>query len=507
MPAHSFVRPVLVSLLLSAGVVLTACEDTPTTETIRPVAFTPTQVKATQGVSAVTSFADQSGGGIFVSSDGTAVRLRLDGSRAPLEAHPANPGPVGTVLAVHRLGPHSALAETSNGLFLAESGWLLAAPWGAPFTSGLRGTAQTADGAVWLAHPQGLYRLQGGVLSELKVNGRSLNDVVSLAAAPTADGTSGLLFLRQQTLAVAVAAGANAYRVMGTDIPLKQGEIVTAVAGLGPGVGTSGEPWVLTTERLLHYLKNGWQSVALSTLPTEVHAAGRFLWAKAGAELLLYDADANTWGTASDVDANTVTFLAVDESGCAWVRLGEDTVALSPSPAPRVTGMNQGMLVVEDGLVVRAVLPPGAAGASVFFQLGDAEVPAPAPDYSLGGMETDGTPKAYSLSALTPGMHTLGVVARFADGSEARRSVPFSYQPLNTVALSWDKDIRPLHESRCAKCHTTGPGRPLNTYALWKENAALITAAVRDQRMPADGPMDPQQISLIQRWAASGAQP
>jgi len=38
----------------------------------------------------------------------------------------------------------------------------------------------------------------------------------------------------------------------------------------------------------------------------------------------------------------------------------------------------------------------------------------------------------------------------------------------------------------------TRPGRPLSTYALWKENASLITAAVRDQRMPADGPLDPR---------------
>jgi hypothetical protein len=30
---------------------------------------------------------------------------------------------------------------------------------------------------------------------------------------------------------------------------------------------------------------------------------------------------------------------------------------------------------------------------------------------------------------------------------------------------------------------------------------------VREQRMPADGPLDPQLISLIQRWASTGANP
>ncbi len=84
----------------------------------------------------------------------------------------------------------------------------------------------------------------------------------------------------------------------------------------------------------------------------------------------------------------------------------------------------------------------------------------------------------------------------------------FDFQPVSPGRCSGcDKDIRPIYEARCAKCHISGPGRPLSTYELWKENANLITAAVRDQRMPADGPLDPQLITLIQRWVASGAKP
>ncbi|MFY0584163.1 hypothetical protein ACN28S_66465 [Cystobacter fuscus] len=76
------------------------------------------------------------------------------------------------------------------------------------------------------------------------------------------------------------------------------------------------------------------------------------------------------------------------------------------------------------------------------------------------------------------------------------------------MVLGWDKDIRPIHQQRCAKCHeSTGPGRSLATYELWKQNSSLIIAAVREQRMPADGPLDTQLITLIQRWAATGANP
>jgi hypothetical protein len=172
-----------------------------------------------------------------------------------------------------------------------------------------------------------------------------------------------------------------------------------------------------------------------------------------------------------------------------------------------VSGLHEGMQVVEDGLVLRAVLPPGPPPVGVAFELEGTRIPVTGPEYSMGGVEADGSLKAYSFAGLEPGRYTLDVVALLQDGGEARRSVPFAYQPLSTVVLGWDKDVRPLFEARCAKCHITGPGRPLASYALWKENAALITAAVRDQRMPADGPLDPQQIALIQRWAASGARP
>jgi hypothetical protein len=189
------------------------------------------------------------------------------------------------------------------------------------------------------------------------------------------------------------------------------------------------------------------------------------------------------------------------------VQLGADVVALSRAPVPRVSGLYQGMQVVEDGLVLRALLPPGAEPVSVAFELNGARVPAQGPLYSMGGEEADGTPKAYSLSGLDAGTYLLGVVALLPGGTEARRTVPFTYAPLSTAVLGWDKDVRPIYEARCAKCHDSGPGFPLSTYALWKENVDRITAAVREQRMPADGPLDPQQISLIQRWAASGANP
>jgi hypothetical protein len=206
------------------------------------------------------------------------------------------------------------------------------------------------------------------------------------------------------------------------------------------------------------------------------------------------------------VDTREFRFLAADESGCAWAQLGAESVAISRAPVARVIGLNQGARVVEDGLVIRA-LPPTEEQPVVLFRIAGAEIAAQAPEYSLGGLEKDGELRAFSFAALEPGMHSLEVVTRFLSGLETRRTVHFEFQPVAPMAVSWEKDMLPLFQSRCARCHVSGPGRPLSTYELWKTNVDLITAAVRDQRMPADGPLDPQLISLIQRWAASGTKP
>lgn len=502
---------VLLRLLpLCAAVLFTACgEDSLPLDRPRPTSFRPTEVRAKTTLASAPGFADQSGGGIFANTAGGVVRLRLDGTLAALAPHPGNSAALGRVNAVFRMGPHSALVETENGLFLAESGWLISPPWRDALGLGITATTQSSDGAVWLAHPTGLFQLREGTLSALKVKGEALTGITALAAAPTEDGSAGVWFLRDGKLHVAVATSLMNFEVREERPPLEKGEVVESLAGLGPGVGTAGELWLLTNQGLIRRPREGWRRVSLPQRPVQLLASGRFLWVKSSDALLLFDADANEWGLAQGIDTREFRFLSADESGCAWVQLGGETVAVSRSPAPRVSGLHQGMQVVEDGLVVRAVMPPGVDPEEVVFQLGGAEFPASGegPVYSLGGQEADGTPKPYSFVGLSAGRQSLGVVARFLDGTEARRLVPFDYQPVSTATLSWATDIRPIHVSRCEKCHATGPGRALNTYELWKENAALITAAVRDQRMPADGPLDSQLISLIQRWAASGAKP
>jgi hypothetical protein len=434
------------------------------------------------------------------------VRLRLDGSRAALESHPGNPVAAGPARAAFRLGPRTALVETDGGLFLADAGWLIAPPWRDALGAGTVATAQAADGVVWLAHTKGLYRLRDGRLDELKVAGAALVGITELAAAPADNGAPGLWILKDGQLHLAVATSTAAFEVTQLILPLEAKETLVSVAGLSAAKDQRGEVWVLTKERLLRRKDGEWRRVEFAQRPVQLLASGRFLWVKSGDQLLVYDADADSWGVAAGLDTREFRFLAVDESGIAWVQLGADSVAVSRAPMPRVMGLYQGMRVVEDSLVVRAVPPPGEP-PTLLFRIAGGEIAAHAPEYSLGGLEKDGELRAFSFAALEPGLNSLEVVARFLDGTESKRRVHFDFQPVGPVVLGWDKDIRPIYETRCAKCHVSGPGRQLSTYELWRENANLITAAVRDQRMPADGPLDQQLITLIQRWAASGTKP
>lgn len=473
----------------------------------QPTPFQATQVLSQVELASGTGFADQTGGGVFISAAGEAVRLRLDGSRAQLESHPGNTVQPGPAHAAFRLGPRSALVETDTGLFLAESGWLIAPPWSAALGRGTVATAQGADGAAWLAHTSGLYRLSDGQLSALKVDGAALEGITQLAAAPAEDGAPGVWMLRDGQAYVVVATAPDVYEVRPAALPLEDKETLVSLTALTPSKDQGAELWVLTSKKLLRHKDGSWRRVEFTQRPVQLLGAGRFLWVKSSDRLLVYDADADSWGVASGVDTREFRFLAADESGCAWAQLGGDSVALSRAPIPRLLGLNQGARVVEDSLLINAVPPASGEVPTLLLRVGDSEIDLQGPDYSLGGVEKDGTDRPFSFAVLDPGMQSLEVVARFLDGTESKRVVHFDFEPVGPVTVGWEKDMYPIFEERCAKCHTTSPGRPLTTYELWKQNADLISAAVRDQRMPADGPLDPQLISLIQRWVASGAKP
>jgi hypothetical protein len=236
-------------------------------------------------------------------------------------------------------------------------------------------------------------------------------------------------------------------------------------------------------------------------------AAGRRAWVRAGSRLFVFDADLERWWTVRGQEAEADSFLAAEASGTLWRVRDGMAHSVSVGQVLRVYGLDEGAVVTEPELKVAARLPPGTLTDRVEFTLGGETVSASAPTYSLGGIDTEGRLRGHALSGLSPGFHVLELTATLDGGAQAFRRIPFLYRPSPDQIPSFARDILPIHEARCAKCHRTGPGFTLDSYEAWKANGGRIVDAVVQRRMPADGPLDPAFIATIQRWVSSGAKP
>ncbi|MGA9521054.1 MAG: hypothetical protein WBV82_06295 [Myxococcaceae bacterium] len=478
-------------------------------------AFAATWVEAQLETSAARGFADQSGGGLFVDPLGKVVRFRIDGSQGPLEPHPSAGEAPGAVSAIWPVGPHEAVAVASNGLYLAKSGWVTPPPWASSLApDGVLSLSEPKNDVAWVAHASGLFRVEQGALAELRVDGVSVTGLTAVAVAAAEDGQDGIWFARGARLTVAVPTAKGDTSIREGRLPAEALQGVKALVGLTRSAHAPAQLWVLD-DGIYRLDTAGWKRVDLGAHPAQMMGAGRFVWVVLEGALVRFDADSGAWERAEfdagELDpAATPTLLATEASGAAWVKIGARTLCIAKGSGPRLVGLDEGMKVSDDPLVVRAAFAPDLMPESVRYAVdGRTVVTAKPPEFSLGGLDANGSPTPYSFAGLEAGLHTLTAATKTADGAEAIRNVTFEYVPLEGGVASWEKDIRPIHESRCAHCHTRGPGRDLSGYTQWKAQASLILSAVRDEprRMPADGSLDSESILRIQRWVTSGARP
>ncbi|MFT3710767.1 MAG: hypothetical protein QM817_24345 [Archangium sp.] len=504
----------LLSLLVVCG-----CEEATTLEPLNPDSFDAVSQTTMLELSAAPAFADERGGGVFVDLAGRVVRVRANGDRGVIEAHPANtilPGPASGVWA---LGPTNALVATTRGLFVAEQGWLITPPWQLP-AEGVKATTLDGDGVAWVVHESGLFRLERGLLSEFKLADASLTGITAIAAAPTLDGTPGIWFAREGKLMSAAKTSATEFKVRDSGLSKETlaGGVLSLV-GIAPAKDSAGELWAITSRSLLLYTGTSWREYTLPVSPRRMFGAGRFAWLEAGDSVFRYDGDRRSWSEAKGL-ASSPTLVAVDAAGNAWVRVDTQTISISPTTLPRVRGLFSGARVFEGQLVIETSLPVSVMPSEITWTLDGVTThtidltkavvgSGPTADlrfHSLGGAELSGVLKPISLATLEDGWHALTVTATVDDNPIVRK-VPFEFRGAAGSVVSWETDIRALGEARCSKCHATGTEPELITYEEWKANAALIAAAVRDSRMPADGPLDSAGVAAIVRWVNGGAKP
>jgi hypothetical protein len=508
-------------LLPCVALLMVGCEEPTTLEPLSPASFDAVAQATMLDLSAAPGFADERGGGVFIDLAGRVVRVRANGERGVLESHPRNlvfPGPATAVFA---LGPSNALVATSRGLFVADQGWLIAPSWQSLLPAeGLLGTAIGTDGVAWLAHTQGLYRLERGALTEFKLAGESLTGLTAMAVAPTLDGTPGVWFAREGKLFAAAQSSRSEFtvRASGLSADTLAGGVL-GLAGISPSRETGGELWAITTRGLLLYTGTSWREYSMASSPRKLMASGRFAWMQAGDALFRYDGDTRAWAQVQGLES-AGTLLGVDSSGSAWVRVGTRTLSVAPNIAPRIHGLHQAARVFDSQLVVETSLPSAQMLSSLTWDLDGATpnalelssgVTGSGPTlgqtfHSLGGAELSGVLKPISLGSLKDGWHTLTVAATTGEVTSYRR-LHFEFLGANTAPVGWEQDIKQLGLDRCSKCHATGTEPELITYEQWKTNAALIASAVRESRMPADGPLDSAGVAAVIRWVNGGAQP
>lgn len=448
-------------------------------------------------------FADQAGGGIFVAESGAAVRLRLDGSPGPLESHPGNSVAPGAIAAALPFGAHAALAVAQNGAYVVSSGWLISPGWSEALApAAIRAAAQSADGSIWLAHERGVYRVEGGALDELQQDGAPLGAVDAIAAGPVRDGVDGMWILRGVELSSIAPSTGGGWEVAVSPFD----DPVRAVVGLTAGASGGAELWALEERTLLRRVGGSLRRYDFGEDPHQLVGAGRAVWARVGERVFRFDADEERWESLAGVAASDL--VAADPSGAVWIRRDGALVCASAGAVPRLVGLDQNGRVDSDQLLVRAVFPGDPQPSSVTFALDDGRsVQAAPPLFSMGGVDAAGAPQPYSLAGLSEGRHALTATALLPGGGVAKRVAPFEYRPLEPAPPSFALDIAPIRDARCAKCHVGGAARDLSGFAQWVENAAAISRAVGERRMPADGPLEQSSIVKIQRWVQTGALP
>jgi hypothetical protein len=487
------------------------------------VPFDAQLIESPIALSTASGFADERGGGIFADTDGHAVRLRVDGSKGALESHPGNSQAPDKVLRVFPAGPFNALVAAENGLYVAESGWLIEPGWrDAIDAHGVVTAALGGDGVAWIAHEQGLFHIDGGELSELKLQGKSIEGISALAVAPAADGANALWFAQGAKLSFAKQTGRASYEVADGGLSAQSlGGSIVALAGVSASPQSLGELWLITSQGLFQHTANGWGTLETPDAPKALLSAGRFVWLLAGKQLYRYDADARRWGRANGLStlSTMLTLLAADASGGAWVQAGDQTLSVSSGAVPRIFGLFEGARLYQPDVQVHTQIPVTSDPSAVSFTIDDGprveqKVAAAQPgtgaiatlDFALGGFDAAGHEQSYSMAGLSSGLHTLTVTAELASGPESRR-LHFDFRSSTSSALSFAKDVKPIFEARCAKCHSHGPGHELKTYEEWVSDKDRMVKAVVELRMPADGPLDPTQIQILQRWASGGSAP
>jgi len=102
---------------------------------------------------------------------------------------------------------------------------------------------------------------------------------------------------------------------------------------------------------------------------------------------------------------------------------------------------------------------------------------------------------------LTEGVYELYAEVRYGDSDLFEATLTINSQRVTT----WSEDISPLHQARCATCHSGTGARDLSDAQRWLNDIDDILLVTRMQSMPIGAPpLTAEEIDLIERWKLAG---
>ncbi|MFO0627509.1 MAG: hypothetical protein U0325_18015 [Polyangiales bacterium] len=492
-----------------------------------PTSLTPIVLRGDEAV--VAQWVSPEGDVVLAARGGALYGVDVYGAVREIERIPGDPrqpgdAPVGLIT---ERDPQTPLLLTPGGGSLILDGWAQRAQLPA-ILRGARAHTRWGAEALW-ATGAALYATDGPRWLQIDRGDRSVTDIVAMVPGPLRDTARDAWVLREggvlETLRVTAQGETRSARwteplpgfVVGT---------VRAIAALGDA------RYVSRRDDLLRVRSSG--LVERLRVPGELGGpvalapAGPWLWAA-------WDNGPEGVNLGRIDPAGTVEMIArgvqpfARRMGAATVRLAADgergetavvTLRAMESPGdggapieasrtlrvvvlPRVAlaGIAEGGAVTFARVPLRALPPRPDAVAGVDFSLDGTRIETvTSPPFAWGGSGR----LVRDLPTLEFGAHTVAVTVRYVGAEPLRRERRFSFlSPLGRVP-TYDTDIAPVYESRCARCHSSGIARDLRGYERLSAQAPTVVQALLSRRMPPDLAVDEPTVLLFTSWIAGG---
>lgn len=323
---------------------------------------------------------------------------------------------------------------------------------------------------LWIETTEGLFRWSQDQLVEVRVGGEPVTRGFAL----------GGVALGQSVIWVATDGAIHAVPIQGGPVIFEHDVQVSAIT-----TDSYGLVWVIVNGELQRVSRDG-------ELTSIGRSGVRELISQRGSPTIWMGAD-DGWWQIRGLLASKLTSSAADPP-------------ITLDPAGRLWTADDTRLSVL--AVDRPVVLTGLSRGDVLELASELTVEPTDPDLvdtiwvTLDGNALD-ISDAWSFSldpaVLDAGLHDLGIDVRYTDGdSRTQARSIFVGLPFD---VTWDEHIAPLHDARCARCHTDGTETILTDFDSWQDRYSDIVAQVQSGAMPLTGtPLTNDELSLVVGW-------